>query len=549
MDVNPADITEASGRVLGEPEEIHIALVRPLGTNMDKVVDHLASAFSFFGFETERIKLSDFIDELVPGPSKASGRYEYYVNRMDAGDGLRSKWGKDTLSLFSIREVAQRRQNHLATPRRRVIYIYDSVMHPAEIETLRQTYGNSFFVISISKSERKRKSELIQRICASETLTPSDAESKVRELLDRDLGRNRDNDRRLTFEDTFYKADVFLDSSVESAELDAVNYESKHPVVRRFLAQLFSNPHGTPTVEEASMAHAFTASLRSSALSRRVGAALVTSDGGVIAVGRNDVPRPGGGLYGIEDEDGMGDAKYHFKATSFPVLTSDVDGADSNDLVKLEMLRDLFTSAAEAGVVSLMGSEEDLLSVLLASPKVKRSRFFEVIAYGRTVHAEMDAITTVARTGQKLCDVTLYVTTFPCHECARHIVASGIMNVVYVEPYPKSRVGQLHDDAVQLADDLGSEIQDDRVLFRPFTGIAPSRLFALYSFEPRKTDDAEDVSHYGHAVQWKPDREKLLRRSVFGSEQDRGLAERAVRAAEALAIKSANTVENAIRDQ
>ncbi|MDN3612645.1 hypothetical protein QWZ16_23945 [Vibrio ostreicida] len=29
------------------------------------------------------------------------------------------------------------------------------------------------------------------------------------------------------------------------------------------------------------------------------------------------------------------------------------------------------------------------------------------------------------------------VRLFPCHNCAKHIVASGIKRVVYVEPYPK----------------------------------------------------------------------------------------------------------------
>ena len=43
---------------------------------------------------------------------------------------------------------------------------------------------------------------------------------------------------------------------------------------------------------------------------------------------------------------------------------------------------------------------------------------------------------------------TLYTTTFPCHNCAKHIIAAGIARVVYVEPYPKSKAMEFHGDAL-----------------------------------------------------------------------------------------------------
>lgn len=46
-------------------------------------------------------------------------------------------------------------------------------------------------------------------------------------------------------------------------------------------------------------------------------------------------------------------------------------------------------------------------------------------------------------------EATLYSTTYPCHGCAKHIVAAGISEVVYYEPYPKSRALALHDDSIQ----------------------------------------------------------------------------------------------------
>jgi deoxycytidylate deaminase len=66
---------------------------------------------------------------------------------------------------------------------------------------------------------------------------------------------------------------------------------------------------------------------------------------------------------------------------------------------------------------------------------------------------------------------TLCVTTFPCHECARHIVISGIKSVEYIEPYPKSLVAELFRDSISVDVD---EQGDQRIEFVPFVGIAPT---------------------------------------------------------------------------
>jgi cytidine deaminase len=65
----------------------------------------------------------------------------------------------------------------------------------------------------------------------------------------------------------------------------------------------------------------------------------------------------------------------------------------------------------------------------------------------------------------------MYVTTFPCHECARHIVFAGIDRVVYVEPYPKSLVAELFRDSISVDPEVEG---GQRVDFVPFVGVAPS---------------------------------------------------------------------------
>ena len=50
--------------------------------------------------------------------------------------------------------------------------------------------------------------------------------------------------------------------------------------------------------------------------------------------------------------------------------------------------------------------------------------------YQYVVHAELNAILNAS--GKKLSGSTLYVGLFPCHECAKAIIQSGIKNIVYL---------------------------------------------------------------------------------------------------------------------
>ena len=51
------------------------------------------------------------------------------------------------------------------------------------------------------------------------------------------------------------------------------------------------------------------------------------------------------------------------------------------------------------------------------------------------LHAEANAITKIARSGNNSDGATLYVTASPCIECAKLIIQAGIKRVVYSEEY------------------------------------------------------------------------------------------------------------------
>lgn len=51
------------------------------------------------------------------------------------------------------------------------------------------------------------------------------------------------------------------------------------------------------------------------------------------------------------------------------------------------------------------------------------------------LHAEANAITKVAKSGNSSQGATLYVTTSPCMECSKLIIQAGITRVVFTEKY------------------------------------------------------------------------------------------------------------------
>lgn len=62
--------------------------------------------------------------------------------------------------------------------------------------------------------------------------------------------------------------------------------------------------------------------------------------------------------------------------------------------------------------------------------------WFKNEKYGKVIHAEMNAILHMPGRLQDLCGATVYVTLFPCNECAKALMSvggKGIARVVYLE--------------------------------------------------------------------------------------------------------------------
>ena len=232
------------------------------------------------------------------------------------------------------------------------------------------------------------------------------------------------------------------------------------------------------TKAEYGMFHAHAASLRSAQLGRQVGAALLSPEGDVISVGTNEVPKSGGGLYWEGDSP---DSRDHRR------------GQDSSDQARVEILVEILDIVDSEWTDTPPEEKQRVLADRLE--RFRSTRITSLTEFGRAVHAEAEAIVSAARRGVSTAGSELYCTTFPCHVCAKHIVAAAMTTVTYIEPYPKSRALDLHEDSISLEDEKGN-----KVVFRPFVGVAPRAFERLFSMRDADGGTIERKNHAGAPI-------------------------------------------------
>lgn len=433
--------------------ELVIAFVGPVGsgctTTYEVLAEELANSYSY---DTVYVRFSDLIKEhaadvgmTIPETVSVTDRIDRYQN---IGNALRAKFGDAYLADRAIERIAIERDQRggyqevngtrIVLPERRA-YFLDSLKNPAELRRLRQVYGDLLWAISVFAPEDVRFDRLVRK---------GMADADARHAMQRDYEEEEKSGQKVS--KTAHQANYFVRNATE-------NKEDLHEPIRRFLQTVFGVALHTPTRDEKGMMEAAAAAVRSACLSRQVGAAIYNTDGDLLGVGCNDVPKFRGGLYNEGSNDHRcfrwHDNECHNDKHK-KLLASRIGSiAGANEQHKVNLVSD----AMDGGVANL-------------------------IEFSRSVHAEMEAIVSVARLGNgSTVDGTLYTTTFPCHSCARHIVASGITTVYYVEPYSKSLALELHSDSISLREDAV-----EKVKFLQYAGFAPRTSLRLFSSAGRE---------------------------------------------------------------
>jgi cytidine deaminase len=385
---------------------------------------------------------------------------------MTAGDQLREFLDTgDALAAYAISKMRSQRliERDSSDQNARKAWILRTIKHPEEVRLLRRTYGKRFILLSATESENSRRSNIKASLRDADP-TSAQLDGRVTGLMLRD-----ELDSTTPFgqhvRDAYAMADFFVDLDREGGAKDEIE---------RIVGLLFGSPFITPRRDEHSMFLAFAASLRSADPGRQVGAVITRSNGDIIAIGSNEVPRPGGGEYWDGDRKDNRDFRV---------------GTDFNRREVRRAIQELLVTLQSEGHLAerFAGIDgPDLTRQILeeSSESIDDTRIRNLIEFGRIMHAEMSAITQAARSGASIEDATLYTTAFPCHMCMRLIIGAGIKRVVYVDPYPKSLAGEMYATEISME----SRCVDGRVAVEPYFGSSWNVYNTVFRSINRKRD-------------------------------------------------------------
>lgn len=430
------------GIALTHTAELIIGLCGPIGSPIHETADAVKKVLeNQYGYTCIIIRLSDIIRKDIPSMDKL-GAYEQKEALINKGDELRERYGDDLLVKWAILQITGDREQGKRADRyesRRICYIIDSIKNKQELRTLEAVYRDIFYCFGVFSVKEKRVARLNKKIELAD----------VYKLIDRDSGEEIHNGQSV--EDTFPLADFFI-------RVDDINEDALEKKILRALHLIFSDKIITPTAHEFAMYHAAATASNSSCMSRQVGACITDQNGRILSVGWNEVPRPFGGVY-----------------SGCPMYEENThrcfQGEGCTNKKQKDELCDTIINELTKRVKGLEGKAASIKETL------ERTPINNLLEFSRSIHAEMNAIILGAqKTADKMVNGRLYCTTFPCHNCARHIVVAGIKEVYYIEPYQKSLAMRLHGDAL-----TENPAEEGKVKLLLFDGVAPARYMDFFT--------------------------------------------------------------------
>ncbi|EMX5283262.1 hypothetical protein AAHE27_000790 [Escherichia coli] len=461
--------------------EIIIALCGPIGSPLHETAEQISFSLKKYGYKTYDIRLSDLIrinSKYTSINIDESTNLKKFKSLITVGDKLREIYGSDILAKLAIAKISAERKKNFGEfddivnesskgeaskiKNQKICHIIDSVKNSSELELLKSIYGKMIFSIGVFSPLEARRENLskINRLSVED----------IAELINTDSGEEFDHGQSVR--DIFPKCDYFL--RVDSGLAEPGNADAKGQILsklERFFKLIFRSSVISPTEEENAMYAATSAARNSACLSRQVGAAVTSSSGELLSTGWNDVPRNGGGLYGKQS--------IRLKVIDPDHRCYTLQNRNcSNDAEKRILAEVVIDSLVQEKIIPVKKREAAIQTI------IKNSRLKDLIEFSRAVHAEMHAILGASRVaGERILGGKIFVTTYPCHSCARHIIASGISEVYFIEPYRKSLALKLHSDAM-----TESVIEtDEKVKLIQFDGVAPTRFLELFESGSRKS--------------------------------------------------------------
>jgi deoxycytidylate deaminase len=399
----------------------------------DKIVVGLTGSFgsgcstlmkSLVKLNFKEFRLSEYVrDEF----HKKTGKPKEEATKkelQDIGDQMRQENGMEYLAYLASEGAKKFRNEPL---------VFDSIRNIGEANFFRKKY-HDFFLIAVDCGPKKRWERIKDQ------------------YLDKGLDENQfeiDEKRDKYDEKTKFgqsvdfcvdDADVLIDNEKDYPDED-IAVDNLKDKISPYIGLMKGDLSRTPTFLETNMGIAYTASLQSRCVKRRVGAVIVDEKyNSILSVGYNENPHP------IEPCIIKYKRCYrdHYKSQYFK---------------HLEKIKQRCPQCGE-----LLKNLKPPFRCTCGFDLDRNMQSDKIMGSCTALHAEEKAILNIG--SRNIGGCTLYTTTFPCFTCAQKIVYSKLGSVVFVEPYPDQ-------DSVNILAEAGISI-------RKFEGITAKAYFRVF---------------------------------------------------------------------
>lgn len=343
----------------------------------------------------------------------------------DMGNELRKNYKVNYLARLAIKEAKSKAKGK--------DLVFDNIRNLGEVKHLRRVYQN-FFLIAVDCSPKVRwdriKEEYKRFGFSDDEFEDDDKRDKYEE------GKDYGQQVELCVDD----ADVLIDNDK--------TFPTKKVAISKLKSKIFgyvnlmNGKFRPPTPFESYMSIAYSASLMSQCIKRRVGSVIVDEkNDAILAVGYNENPAP-------------------IKPCIHKYLHC------YRDIYKEVYFEDL---ERRGGSCPKCNKKLENLSYPFICKKCGFDldrHYIKDKAMNRctALHAEEKAILNAG--SRNIAGYTIYVTTFPCFTCSQKIVYSNLKSVVYVQPYPDP-------DSTELLAEAGISV-------RKFEGVKAKAYFRLF---------------------------------------------------------------------
>lgn len=245
--------------------EFVIGVMGAVGCGLARIVTEFDVQLVKLGYQVVRIKMSSFIAAQIDNNTVTvpiTDMENRYLKYQTGGNQLRDKYGHEIMAKYAVNQIGRNRLaidpqlKDLTKEPPRIAYIIDQIKHPAEVALLRTVYRNNFYLVGVMSLETNRKTRL-----SDEGLRP--------EMIEKVVSRDRKEGHKFgqQLEKSFKLADYFIHHPLGSQEVIPEQVE-------RFLHLIHGDNSITPTKHEHAMYVAYSTAMKSSCLSRQVGAAI-----------------------------------------------------------------------------------------------------------------------------------------------------------------------------------------------------------------------------------------------------------------------------------